>query len=433
MSGKKIFILGAGLSGLSAAWFLQKKGINCQIIEKEHEVGGLCRSKKINGFTFDFDGHLLHFKHPSVFNLIKGLLGNNLVKHQRSAWIYAYGRYIPYPFQANLYTLPHPVIKDCILEFMRVARASRFKDGKGLTFLDWINYTFGKGIAKHFMVPYNTKFWTLSPDKLNCDWIDGFVPVPTLNQIIEGTMDETKKRFGYNVHFWYPKEGGISQVPLALAEKIKNIHTNCKITEINLSDKEIKMSSGNTEKFDYLVSTIPLPEMSRLIKGLPLKIKSALSKLRWNSIFNLNLGINDKDYNGRHWIYFPEKALCFFRVGFPHNFSSSVTPKDKIALYVEVSYSKYKPFDKANAVKHIKSGLKKAGILASEERICVEDINDIQYGYPIYDKNYRIVRDEVLRFLARNNIIPCGRYGSWRYMSMEASIIDGRNVIKYIR
>jgi len=89
MAKKRIFILGAGLAGLSAAWHLQKDGLGCQIFEKESEVGGLCRSKNINGFTFDYDGHLLHFKHSYTFNLIKSLLKNNLFEHQRNAWIYS--------------------------------------------------------------------------------------------------------------------------------------------------------------------------------------------------------------------------------------------------------------------------------------------------------------------------------------------------------
>ena len=70
MAKKRIIILGAGLAGLSTAWHLQRRGLDCQVYEKEPEVGGLCRSKNIGGFTFDFDGHLLHFKHNYTFNLI---------------------------------------------------------------------------------------------------------------------------------------------------------------------------------------------------------------------------------------------------------------------------------------------------------------------------------------------------------------------------
>src|SRR4030043_2251810 len=101
MAKRKILILGAGLAGLSVAWHLQKKGIDCRIFEKEPEVGGLCRSKKVGDFTFDCDGHLLHFKHRYTFNLIKNLLADNLSELKRSAWIYTHGQYSRYPFQVN--------------------------------------------------------------------------------------------------------------------------------------------------------------------------------------------------------------------------------------------------------------------------------------------------------------------------------------------
>jgi len=427
MPKKRILILGAGLAGLSTAWHLQKKGIDCQIFERESEIGGICRSKKIKGFTFDYDGHLLHFKHHHTFNLIKGLLKDNLVQHKRSAWIYSYGQYLRYPFQANLYGLPSSVVKECLLGFIDTLKNGRPKRGNP-NFLDWINRTFGEGIARHFMIPYNTKFWTLPPQELTCEWLDGFIPVPSLNQLLEGTIEESQRQFGYNARFFYPKRGGINQLPLAMARQIKNIYTHCQITEINLFRKEIKMISGNKEKFDYLVSTIPLPELPCMIKELPPEIKSAFSKLRWNSIFNLNLGIDSKDCDGQHWIYFPQKDMRFFRIGFFHNFSSSLAPVDKSALYVEVSYSKDKPIDKSNIVLRIKEDLKKVGILKQENRVCIEDINDIKYGYPIYDTYYNQARQEILEYLTRKNIIPCGRYGSWRYMSMEDVILDGKEV-----
>lgn len=428
MAKKRILILGAGLSGLSIAWHLQRRGINSYIFEQSPEVGGLCRTKKVDGFTFDCDGHLLHFKHRYTIELIKGLLGNNLLEHQRSAWIYSYDRYSRYPFQANLYGLPNKIVKECLLGFIHTLKNDQPKKKKNLNFWGWINQTFGKGIARHFMVPYNTKFWTVSPKELTCEWLDGFIPVPSLNQIIKGTIEESKRLFGYNAHFWYPKIGGINQLPLALASSIKNIHTNCKIVEINLDKKEIKMASGNKERFDCLISTIPLPEMSGLIKKLPSEINASFKRLRWNSIFNLNLGIDRKDSSGRHWVYFPQEEICFFRAGFPHNFSSSLVPLDKSSLYVEVSYSKDKPIDKSGIVLRIKKDLRKVGILTQDDRICSQDINDIKYGYPIYDQNYQQARGEIVKYLRQNNIVPCGRYGSWRYMSMEDVILDGKAI-----
>ena len=121
MSNKKIVVLGAGLAGLSAAWHLQHSGKECLVFEKEDEVGGLCRSKRLKGFTFDYDGHLLHFKHQATFNLVQKLLNGNLARHQRSAFIYHDGRYIRYPFQANLYNLPSSVSKECLLGFIKAS------------------------------------------------------------------------------------------------------------------------------------------------------------------------------------------------------------------------------------------------------------------------------------------------------------------------
>lgn len=433
MDRKRIIILGGGLAGLSAAWHLQRRGMGCLIFEKEPEVGGLCRSKKIKGFTFDYGGHLLHFKKQYAFNLVKSLLKDNLQKHEKNAWVYSHQRFIRYPFQANLCGLPPAVAKECLEGFIHASNKSHLKKKTNINFLEWINNTFGQGIANHFMIPYNEKFWTVSPKELTCEWLDGRIPKPTLNQLLKGAKEKNQKQPGYNACFWYPKNGGINQLPISLANQIKNINTKTSITEISLAKKEIKLSSGGKEKFDYLISTIPLPEMRGIIKDVPAGQRSLFKKLKWNSIFNFNLGVDIKDYFKRHWIYFPEKQFSFFRVGFFHNFSSSITPPGKSSLYVEVSYSKNKPIDKRAIISRIKGGLNKAGIPVSDDKICVQGINDIQYGYPIYDKNYSQTRARILDFLSQNNIICCGRYGSWRYMSMEDVILDARRASEHIK
>ncbi len=391
-------------------------------------MGGLCRSKRVRGFTFDYSGHLLHFKSPYVFDLARKLLGGQLVKHARSAWVSSCGRYTRYPFQANLFGLPPQIVKECVSGFVRAQKRKRGESRpQAMNFSQWTRRTFGAGIARHFMEPYNAKFWTIPPQELTCEWLDGMIPVPSLSQVMEGAQKESTKQLGYNVHFWYPRRGGIEQLPQAFANSLEHIHTGQKISRIDLAKKEIRMSSGRREKFDALISTIPLPEMSRMIPGLSNKIRGAFDKLRWNSIFNLNLGVSlNGDVVKRHWSYFPQKGRCFFRVGFPHNFSNDLTPAGKGSLYAEVSYSDRKPINKRRVMSHIIRDLKKAGLIPSKGKICAEDINDIEYGYPIYDRHYKAAREKILGFLNRNGVIPCGRYGSWKYMSMENAILDGK-------
>lgn len=425
---KKVVVLGGGIAGLSAAWHLQQKGIPCSVFEKEAEVGGLCRSKRVRDFTFDYSGHLLHFKHRYAFDLIRDLLGENLVKHERSAWIYSSGRYTRYPFQANLYGLPPKINRECLEGFIQ-ARTADYAGECG-NFSQWIERTFGEGIARHFMTPYNAKFWTVPPEDLTCEWLDGMIPVPSLNQVLEGSKHESTQRIGYNAYFWYPRNGGIEQVPQALAKRIRNIQTKSPVARIDPYKKEIIVGSGRVIKFDHLISTLPLPEVSRLIDRMPGSERSAFNKLRWNSIFNLNLGIDPRKGDfGQHWVYFSQKEICFFRVGFFHNFSSNLAPEEKKSLYAEIAYSKTKPFtDKQDVVSRIARDLQEVGMFSHGDRICAKNINDIEYGYPIYDRHYHSAMGTITKFLKKSSIVPCGRYGSWRYMSMEDAIMDGKRV-----
>lgn len=434
MPEKRIVILGAGLAGLSAAWSLQKRGVDCLVLEKEPEAGGLCRSKNIDGFSFDRSGHLLHFKHRESLGLIKKLLGDNIKEHERSAWVHAYGRYMPYPFQANLHGLPPEISKECILGFISASGNKRLKSNKNSNFLSWINKTFGPGIAKHFMIPYNQKFWTMHPRHLTSEWLDGFIPVPSLEQVIEGTVEESKRQFGYNAKFWYPIKGGINSLVSAFSGSLKNIHTNSSVEEIDLNRKEIRMSSGAKEKYDLLISSVPLPELSHLLCGAPKGLKPLLLKLKWNSIFNLNLGVNKHDLNLRHWIYFPQDDVCFFRVGFYHNFAP--VRSSKFSLYAEVAYPQGSNINKNHIIPLIENDLIKIGILEEKDKICVKDANVIKYGYPVYDKHYKLTREKIIELLGRNKVFLCGRYGSWRYFSMEDTMLDGmnlaRSVCKYV-
>jgi len=220
-------------------------------------------------------------------------------------------------------------------------------------------------------------------------------------------------------------------LPRALAGGIKGIHKGCEVKKIDLKAKMVCLASGRTEAFDLLISTLPLPEMSGVIRDLPSEIRLAIRKLRWNSIFNLNLGLDKNDALNFHWTYFPSPKTCFFRVGLYHNFSPDLAPARMASLYAEVSYSKARPIDKRNIIFRIKADLKKAGLVKAAQ-IKAEDVNDIKYAYPIYDRNYKAAREKIIAFLKRNNVIACGRYGSWRYMSMEDSILDGVNAAEMI-
>ena len=109
---RPVVVIGAGPTGLSAAYHLQQDAL---LVEQNDRVGGWCRSVQTNGFTFDFAGHIMFSNDPYVHELYQLLLGDNVHWQDREAWIFSKGVYTRYPFQGALHGLPADVIKECLL------------------------------------------------------------------------------------------------------------------------------------------------------------------------------------------------------------------------------------------------------------------------------------------------------------------------------
>ena len=107
-----VVVLGAGPTGLSAAYHLGEKSV---LVDREARVGGLCRSLEADGFTFDMAGHIMFSNDPYVHQLYRMLLGSNVHWQEREAWVYSKGVHTRYPFQGSLHGLPPEVIEECLL------------------------------------------------------------------------------------------------------------------------------------------------------------------------------------------------------------------------------------------------------------------------------------------------------------------------------
>ena len=108
----KIAILGAGVSGLSLARFLVEGGVpadDLTLYEASPVAGGLCRSKTVDGYTYDVSGgHILYSKDKPALDWILQQGGGlerftSVERHTRIR----YGqRWVNYPFENGLGDLP---------------------------------------------------------------------------------------------------------------------------------------------------------------------------------------------------------------------------------------------------------------------------------------------------------------------------------------
>ncbi|HEV2601314.1 MAG TPA: FAD-dependent oxidoreductase [Candidatus Babeliales bacterium] len=425
----KVVIIGAGLTGLSAAYhFEQKQDHSFTIFEKEQTVGGLCRSIQQDGFTFDYTGHLLHATDPYFQSFLNNTIGDaNLHNITRKSVIYSQNRYTAYPYQIHLHGLPAATIIACINGYINRKTSSDPK-----TFYQWALHNFGSGFTKQFFIPYQQKIFSYDPRKITASWTGRFVPKTSLLQILHGALHpETQQDIGYNSQFFYPTHGGINQWITAIARKLKTpIATNHSVQNIDLKTKTVIFSNGHTQQYDQLISTIPLSTLLAVIIDKPTtSFNLARNKLLCNSIINFNIGVNRPDLSEHHWIYFPENKYPFYRIGFPHNIAAHAVPTGCSSLYGEFSYiNKSKQWIQTT----LESALKATQQLLhfSKHDIVTEKTINIPHAYVIFNFWREQHLSRLLNALALESIHSIGRYGAWKYSSMQEAVLDGKEIVE---
>ncbi|MEK7389901.1 MAG: FAD-dependent oxidoreductase [Elusimicrobiota bacterium] len=424
-----VLILGGGLAGLSTAHHLGASGKRSPlIVEAKERVGGTAGSVQAGEFTFDYTGHLLHLHDDYGKAFILELLGENLNVHERRAWIRSQGVYTRYPFQANTKGLPLKAVAECVAGFLRTIHRPPIIR-KNDDFLSWSRATFGDGITRLFMKPYNEKLWCTGLDRLTTDWQGRFVPKPTAPEVMYGALAEQNKLFGYNASFRYPARGGIQALPDALASRLSPgvVRTGCAAVAVDLGRKTVRVTGLGEVRYQSLVNTLPLPCFLDLIDGLPTDVRGARKRLRWNTVWNLNVGINRPAPTDKHWIYFPEKRYPFYRVGYSSNFSAQLAPAGHAAIYVEVARPGGMRVNREKLEAEILLGLRDSGVLRRSDRLSAKIWMPIDVGYVVYDRARMPALKSIFRFLNRFAVESIGRYGAWKYSFMEETILDGKS------
>ena len=461
-------IIGAGPTGLSAAYHL---GEGALLLERNASVGGWCRSIHDHGFTFDHAGHIMFSNDPYVLKLYQMLLGPNLHWQDREAWVYSKQVYTRYPFQGALYGLPPKVISECIIGAVE-ARFGVIDPGRGAagavppcavkpvedccadgsadlantasiaprkrdsqSFEDFIYQVWGRGIAKHFAIPYNQKLWTVPLSEMETSWLGGRVPLPDLEQIIEGALEPVAKPMGPNARFGYPLSGGFQALMSGFLPHIKaRIELNTAAAQLLPREHLLVMADGSRYRYDHLVSTMPLPELVKLIGSeAPDEVRAAAKGLRHISVRCVNLGVGRAKITDKHWIYYPEETI-FHRIFVQGNASPHCNPPGGCGITCEISYSPWKPLplDGEELIARCVADCVAVGMLRADDPIITANQVDMPYAYVVYDQaraaNVAIVKD----WLARYDIVLAGRYSEWEYYNSDHAFIAGKKAAETV-
>lgn len=409
-------IVGGGITGLSLAYALEQQGMRDYVLlEAQDHVGGLCATTEQNGYQFDFGGHLLHLHTRQGKAFVKQLLGKNLKQHTRSAFIYTNGMHVPYPFQQNLWAL-HPELRAlCLAGLKRIEHAKAEPENLA----QWGLNAFGHGIYEAFFRPYNEKLWGRPLTELTCEWCAPFVPAPPQQAIQHSAHQRPTGKLGYNATFYYPKQGGIGALTQALAKNLSHVKLNEPVLHVDLKQKRA-YTAKQTIYFEYLANTMSLPNFVGLLENASaLKRAAALLQAQAVTVYHLAVAHPLPHFS---WIYFPDSAQPFYRMGLQSGFSSDAVPDKATALvYIELPGTVEQT---PASEKRIWLGLHQKGLVPYEDTKLFSTWQYIPHAYVLFNKQRAQAVPFLLSELAKQHVYCAGRYGKWEYSFMERSMLE---------
>jgi protoporphyrinogen oxidase len=436
---KKIVILGAGPTGLGAAYRLQELGYrNWAIYERNAYVGGLATSFVDSaGFTHDIGGHVM-FSHYKYFDdLVDKLLGDNYTEIMREAWVWMMDRFVPYPFQNNISYLPKEVVLECLLGLIEAGKNPDAVQ-QAETFDELIDAQFGVGIAKYFMKPYNFKVWAHPITHMSRDWLGERVAMPNVERILKNILlEQPDKGWGPNNKFKYPLYGGTGGLYTPFVKYIKdNLHLNKTAVAIDKDAKQVHFSDGEVVDYDLLLTTMPLYLLVHRLNDAPQAIREATKGLHHSSGFIVGVGINRPTPSEKCWLYFPEESSPFYRVTYLSNYSPYITPDENhFLLLTETSRSEHKPEDKATIVDRVIEGLLNTHLIERTDldRIVSTYLIDVDYSYPVPTIDRNTALGTIQPYLMEHGIYSRGRFGAWEYEigNMDHSVMQGVELVNH--
>jgi UDP-galactopyranose mutase len=476
-----VIIIGAGPTGLSAAYHL---GPDALLLEQADRVGGWCRSIEDRGFTFDMAGHIMFSHDPYVHQLYELLLGDNVHWQDREAWIYSKEVYTRYPFQGALYGLPPDVIKECIVgaiearfgslearkpapdpkadeDYTGPERRGMFEPimkakagGKQLAytgserrrpaplkgaprnFEEFIYKVWGAGIAKHFAIPYNRKLWAVPLDQMETSWLGGRVPLPNLEEMIEGALHPVGKPMGPNARFGYPLRGGFQALMSGFLPHLQaELRLDTQVAAVSPSEHTVTLDHGRTLPYEYLLSTMPLPRLIQAIGAeAPAEIRRAAAELRHVSVRCVNLGIGRENLTEKHWIYYPEDTV-FHRVFVQGNASPYCNAPGGFGLTCEITYSDAKPLPCQGEalIARCVEDCRRVGLFTADDPVWAAHEVDMPVAYVVYDHGRAQNVERLRTWLAEHDILLAGRYAEWEYYNSDHAFVAGRKAAERVR
>jgi protoporphyrinogen oxidase len=447
VTSPRVVILGAGPSGLGAAYRLRKEGrAEVTVLEQSRAVGGNAGSFELAGVRCDYGSHRLHpSTPPDVLADVRSMLGEDLLDRPRHGRIRLMGRWIHFPLKPlDLLLHAHPRFK---LGVARDALRARRPVADPETFASVLRAGLGRTICESFYFPFAWKMWGQGPETLSPIQARKRVSAGSLGRMVKRVLEGARGRKGMRGHFFYPRLG-YGQISAGFHEAAGRLGAafefGARVMEVAAgprgSPAEVrydKDGATRTIQADHVWSTIPVTAFARMMRpAAPPEVQDAARRVRFRSMVLVYLVLPEAQFTEYDAHYFPEREIPFTRLSEPKNYSVRGTPPDRTVLCAEIPCSgedEVWRLSNEDLARRVEAGLATAGLPLRTKPVEVA-AKRLENAYPIYDLDSEACFAIIDRWLAGvPGVLTFGRLGLFAHDNTHHALHMGYAAAECLR
>lgn len=437
-------VLGGGVAGLTFALESSRKGKRIALLEKGKQPGGLARTVSFGEYRFDVGCHGLRAAYPDVIAWLADVIGDELLEAAYRCHMLLNGRYVHYPLQ-----FPDGITAFSFWNALQafagylVASLTRGGSQPDVSFEDWVVRRSGRPLYEMYFRPFTEKTWGLNSADMSGEFARQRLKMPGLGTIIkERILRRRASAESQFSGFLYPTMG-FGTIPDRIAESAQatglvTIYLDSEVFRLGqdspTAEWRIHYRQRGQEHVvtgEQVISTIPLPELARMLKPGERTSPPPTSNLDYRSVMCVCLAIEGPRLTEDLWTYFPDHDILFGRTYEPLNWSPNAAPPGFTSLCAEIFCSQgdevwERPDDEL--IEGVLVDLTRLGLV---ERRRVQDAWLIRApnAYPLYRVGYADELRRMSDYLAQwPTLHVAGRTGAFQYLDVDGVI---RETVKF--
>lgn len=437
--GDRAVVIGAGPSGLTAAYLLARAGHPVTVLEGDDTVGGISRTAQYRGFRFDIGGHRFFTKIEPVQALWDEWLGEEFISVPRLSRIHYDGKYFDYPLKAwnALSGLGVVNAVRIVLSYLKAHyRPSPIEEN----FEQWVTNRFGKRLYHIFFKTYTEKVWGIPCTEIRAEWAAQRIQGLSLARAILNAASIQRRSGAIKSlinEFRYPRLGP-GQMWEACRDRVERLGGRVllrhRVTTLSTSNGRVTGVRAETPDgprsfpAEHVISTTDLRSLVRALEpSAPVEVRQAAEGLRYRDFLVVALILDRERLFPDNWIYIHTPGVSVGRIQNFNNWSAAMVPEPgRTCLGMEYFCFQGDGLWESSDADLIALASKELEHLGLAPASLVRDGTVIRMpkAYPIYDGEYRGHLDRVREWIDPiANLHTVGRNGMHKYNNQDHSML----------